>query len=98
MKSSRLKPERLEALYRKRHETVLKPLASALANYIADCFKGQPRIDRINARAKDVSSFLKKSGKMDGRRRKYSEPLHQIQDQVGARIVTFYRSDVDLLD
>jgi putative GTP pyrophosphokinase len=35
---------------------------------------------------------------MDGRRRKYSEPLHQIQDQVGARIVTFYRSDVDLLD
>jgi ppGpp synthetase/RelA/SpoT-type nucleotidyltranferase len=88
----------LEALYRKRHETVLKSLASTLANHIADCFKGQPRIDRISARAKDVSSFLNKAEKMDGRRRKYSEPLHQIQDQVGARIITFYRSDADRLD
>jgi hypothetical protein len=26
---------------------------------------------------------------------KYSEPLRQIQDQIGARIITFYRSDVD---
>jgi len=98
MKSSRLKPETLEASYRKRHETVLKPLASALANHITDCFKGQSRIDRISARPKDVSSFLTKANKMGGRHRKYSEPLHQIQDQVGARIVTFYRSDVDCLD
>ena len=34
---------------------------------------------------------------MDGRP-KYSEPLAQIQDQIGARIITFYRSDVDRLD
>jgi putative GTP pyrophosphokinase len=98
MKSSRLKPETLEALYRQRYETVLTPLASALANHVTDCFKGQPRIDRISARAKDVSSFLSKATKMEGRRRKYSEPLHQIQDQVGARIIAFYRSDVDYLD
>jgi putative GTP pyrophosphokinase len=98
MKSSRLKPETLEASYRQRHETVLKPLASALAIYITDCFKGQSRIDRISARAKDVSSFLCKAKKIERRRRKYSEPLHQIQDQVGARIITFYRSDVDDLD
>ena len=98
MKSSRLKPETLEALYRQRYETVLTPLASALANHVTDCFKGQPRIDRISARAKDVSSFLSKATKMGGRRRKYSEPLHQIQDQVGARIIAFYRSDVDYLD
>ena len=98
MKSSRLKPERLEATYRQRHETVLKPLALALADHIIDRFKGQPRIDRITARAKDVASFLSKAKKTEGRRRKYSEPLHQIQDQVGARIITFYRSDVDVLD
>jgi putative GTP pyrophosphokinase len=29
---------------------------------------------------------------------KYSEPLRQIQDQIGARIVTFYRSDVSAVD
>ena len=98
MKNSRLKPETLEALYRQRYEAVLKPLASALANHITDCFKGQARIDRISARAKDVSSFLIKAKKIEGRRPKYSEPLHQIQDQVGARIITFYRSDVDVLD
>ncbi len=98
MKSSRPKPEALETLYRQRHETVLKPLASALASHISDCFKGQPRIDRISARAKDVSSFLNKAKKVEKHRRKYSEPLHQIQDQVGARIITFYRSDVAELD
>ena len=98
MKSSRPKPEKLKSLYIQRYETVLRPLASALANHITDCFKGQPRIDRISARAKDVSSFLKKASKIDERRPKYPEPLHQIQDQVGARIITFYRSDVDELD
>jgi putative GTP pyrophosphokinase len=98
MKSSRPKPDKLEASYRQRHETVLKPLAAALATFITDCFKGQSRIDRISARAKDVPSFLNKARKVEGRRRKYSEPLHQIQDQVGARIITFYRSDVNRLD
>jgi putative GTP pyrophosphokinase len=98
MKNSRPKPETLEALYRQRYEAVLKPLALALADHIADRFKGQPRIDRISTRAKDVSSFLNKAKKIDGRRQKYSGPLHQIQDQVGARIITFFRSDVDELD
>lgn len=98
MKSSRLKPEKLEVLYRLRHETVLKPLASALVNHISDCFKGQPRIDRISVRAKDVSSFMNKAMKVEEDRRKYSEPIHQIQDQIGARIITFYRADVDELD
>jgi putative GTP pyrophosphokinase len=98
MRNSRSKPETLEDSYRRRHETVLKSLASALVNHMTECFKEQPRIDRISARAKDVSSFLNKANKTEKRRRKYSEPLQQIQDQVGARIITFYRSDVDNLD
>ncbi len=98
MKSSRPKPEALEAEYTRRHEAVLKPLASALCAHIAECFRGQPRVDRITARAKDVASFLKKANKVEKRKRKYAEPLSQIQDQIGARIVTFYRSDVDALD
>jgi putative GTP pyrophosphokinase len=98
MKNSNLKPDALEALYRRRYETVLKPLAAALAEHVMDCFRDQPRIDRISARAKDVASFINKANKIENRRRKYSEPLHQIQDQIGARIITFYRSDVENLD
>jgi len=33
-------------------------------------------------------------GSYDGKP-KYEDPLNQIQDQVGARIVTFYASDVE---
>jgi putative GTP pyrophosphokinase len=50
------------------------------------------------ARAKDPSSFLKKAGTMVKGRPKYKEPLAQIQDQIGARIITFFKSDVDRID
>jgi ppGpp synthetase/RelA/SpoT-type nucleotidyltranferase len=60
--------------------------------------KGQPRIDRITARAKNVDRFLKKAAvRVDGNL-KYTEPLSQIQDQIGARIVVFYKSDVEQID
>jgi putative GTP pyrophosphokinase len=98
MKNLRLKPDKLEVLYRRRYETVLKPLALALESHITECFKGRSRIDRISARAKDVYSFISKAKKVEKKRRKYSEPLYQIQDQVGARIITLYPSDVAELD
>jgi ppGpp synthetase/RelA/SpoT-type nucleotidyltranferase len=98
MNDSRPKPDALEAEYRRRHETVLKPLASAVSTHIADCVKGQPRVDRVTARAKDVASFIKKANKVEDGAPKYSEPLSQIQDQIGARIITFYLSDVEALD
>ena len=98
MRSSRPQRETLESLYGKRYLTVLKPLAASLAVYVSGCFKDQPRIDRITARAKDIESFLKKAAKRERGKPKYSEPLSQIQDQVGSRIVTFYRSDVEALD
>jgi ppGpp synthetase/RelA/SpoT-type nucleotidyltranferase len=76
----------------------LKSTAEALRQYISDLLKDEPRIDRITARAKDPESFLKKArASVDGKA-KYTEPLSQIQDQLGARIITFYRADVDRLD
>ena len=58
----------------------------------------QPRIDRVTARAKDVGRFVKKADtRVDGKL-KYVEPLSQIQDQIGARIVVFYQSDVERID
>jgi ppGpp synthetase/RelA/SpoT-type nucleotidyltranferase len=98
MKSSSPKPDSLEATYRKRRETVLVKLASNLEAYLMDCTRGQKRIDRISARAKDVDRFLKKAVTVSKDGPKYSEPLEQIQDQLGARIVVFYKADVDRID
>ncbi len=56
-------------------------------------------IDRITARAKQVDSFIKKSENLDDAGdKKYTEPLAQIQDQIGVRIITFYLSDLERLD
>ena len=98
MKNSNPPRESLETEYRLRYNSALKPLASALTAHLVDCFKGEPRIDRIIARPKAIDSFLKKADtKIDGIS-KYSEPLWQIQDQLGARVITFYNSDVERLD
>jgi ppGpp synthetase/RelA/SpoT-type nucleotidyltranferase len=85
----------LEKVYRERFEAVLLPLGKALESHLQDALKGEVRIDRISARAKAIDRFLAKADATENGRRKYSEPLRQIQDQVGARVVTFYLSDVD---
>src|SRR5258707_7398138 len=88
----------VEEPYRERYDTVLKPLAATLCDHVSDYFKGEPRIDRISARAKDVKSFLSKAQNQVDGKPKYAEPLSQIQDQLGVRIITFFRSDVERLD
>ena len=98
MSSSSEETDLLEVAYKRRFEMVLVPLAEALGAHVSDCMKGQPRIDRITARAKDVDRFIKKAAtRLDGKL-KYTEPLSQIQDQLGARIVVFYKSDVEHID
>ncbi|HWK93924.1 MAG TPA: hypothetical protein VNR39_00740 [Pseudolabrys sp.] len=67
-------------------------------NYLMEIFREQPRLDRISVRPKDIEKFLKKAkARVDGAK-KYSEPLSQIQDQIGARIITYFKSDVDRFD
>lgn len=85
----------LKEIYTLRHEKVLVPLASRIEEHLRNVFKGFPRIDRISVRAKSIDRFLGKAAKLEDGKPKYEEPLNQIQDQVGARIVTFYASDVE---
>jgi len=86
----------LEADYRTRYGTVLTPLAVSLAELIADHLNGEPRIDRIGARPKSVERFLRKAENVNAvGQRKYTAPLAQIQDQVGARVTVFYKADVE---
>jgi putative GTP pyrophosphokinase len=98
MKSSNQMHESLEAEYRRRYEAVLVRLADSIGLHISDCMKNQPRIDRISARAKGVDRFVKKASTYEDDKLKYAEPLNQIQDQIGARIVVFYESDVERID
>jgi len=87
----------LEADYRERYRTVLEPLAKSLTEHLQGVLQGIPRVDRIQARAKSIPRFLAKAAKVEGGVAKYADPLHQIQDQVGARIICFYLSDVDAI-
>jgi ppGpp synthetase/RelA/SpoT-type nucleotidyltranferase len=98
MKSSKPGANSLEAEYIDRHASALVPTADALRRCIADLLKGEARIDRVTARAKDPTSFLQKASTLINNKPKYKDPLSQIQDQIGARIITFFKSDVDRLD
>ncbi|MDH7973525.1 RelA/SpoT domain-containing protein [Sphingomonas sp. AR_OL41] len=81
--------------YRARYQSVLASLAVELQAFIEDILKGEPRIDRVSARPKEIARFLKKAENIDlDGNPKYAHPMHQIQDQVGARIIVFYKSDV----
>lgn len=85
----------LEEEYAARFEKVLQPLSAALEDHLRELLQGIERIDRIQARPKSVKRFLGKASKTDGDKQRYSDPLHEIQDQIGARVICFYLDDVD---
>ncbi|MES2861674.1 MAG: hypothetical protein V4701_09385 [Pseudomonadota bacterium] len=84
----------LDLRYRLRHQAVLVDMAAEIETFITDLVGGIPRIDRVQARAKSPDRFLAKATKEEEGVRKYLDPISEIQDQIGARIITFYLSDV----
>jgi putative GTP pyrophosphokinase len=50
---------------------------------------------QVDARAKDVQSFIDKMGRRPGR---YLDPLADITDLAGVRVVVYYSSDVELVN
>lgn len=85
----------LKETYTLRRENILVPLAARIEDHLKNLLGSFVRVDRISARAKSVERFLGKAAKLENGKPKYEDPLNQIQDQVGARIVTFYASDVE---
>ncbi|AYV57705.1 hypothetical protein EFP84_18880 [Leptospira kmetyi] len=73
---------------------VLVEIAARIEEDLREKIK-RPRVDRISARAKSQERYAKKALKNANGKRKYSDPIKQIQDQVGARIVLFYLDDVE---
>ena len=84
----------LKTDYLRRYSDFLKPVSEKLEAHIRELCGSCQRIDRITSRAKSPERFLQKAEKIENGRPKYSEPLVQIQDQIGARIVTFYPLDI----
>src|SRR5437764_15187372 len=85
----------LRDLYQTKYEEVLKPIAASLIAHLVNLLGDERRVDRIAVRAKGVASFLAKAEKREGDEPKYKAPLREIQDQVAARITTFYLADVE---
>jgi len=73
----------------------LVTLSEAIKKNLEEYLSSYPRIDRITTRAKSIERFIEKSKKVDDGQLKYSDPFVQIQDQIGARIITYYLSDVE---
>jgi ppGpp synthetase/RelA/SpoT-type nucleotidyltranferase len=75
----------------------LTAIAERLQKFLKGTLDGIERIDSITARAKNPDRYFQKAVKVDSTTgdRKYSDPKHEIQDQVGARITVFYLSDVE---
>ncbi len=53
----------IETEYKERWEIYLKTIARKLQSRLIDELKDVPRVDRVSARAKDPSRFLKKAEK-----------------------------------
>jgi ppGpp synthetase/RelA/SpoT-type nucleotidyltranferase len=82
--------------YQRRFDTFLQIVASRLEQQIGTYLRDARNLDRITARAKDPERFAEKADRRDAQgRQKYSRPLTEIQDLLGARVVVFYRGDVD---
>ncbi len=87
------------AEYKKRKETYLDAIAINLQSQLSDKLKDVSRIDRISTRVKDTVRFVEKSEKKEKNgKAKYEDPLVQIQDQIGARIIVLCTRDVGLVE
>lgn len=74
---------------------VLIKIASKLEEQLLTYFEGIAHIDRVICRVKNVDSFMAKTEKLDDfKKLKYTVPLKEIQDMIGARIVVYYKTDI----
>jgi putative GTP pyrophosphokinase len=89
--------DNLRARYADRLETYLRPMVPELEDHVRNQVDTFPRIDRVAARAKDIDRFMDKAAREIDGKLKYSDPLNEIQDQMGVRIVTYYASDLPRL-
>jgi len=76
----------------------LEVISNNLFKELKELLDGYDHIDSISTRVKDPDRFAAKAEKKDDNNEfKYTDPLYQIQDQIGARIVVYYKDDVHII-
>lgn len=86
--------DKIKADFRSIAET-LKEIASKIETQLLEIFAETEHIDRVGCRVKGEKSFLDKSLKQEKNVLKYQSPLKEIQDLIGARVVVYYKTDVE---
>jgi putative GTP pyrophosphokinase len=82
--------------YSERYKGFLQEVASKLREIVLDHISELSNIDQVTARAKDPTRFAEKASRTNAEGgQKYPDPLTEIQDQIGVRIVVFYKTNVD---
>lgn len=84
------------ALEYQRRLLPLKHVADALQTRTLEALNDLPHIDRVNYRVKTLASFLAKTTVSSGEQR-YEQPLLEIEDQVGGRVIVFFTSDLPMI-
>lgn len=83
-------------VYRARYDSYLQRIATNLERLVVDHLSEARDIDRVTARAKDPERFAEKAARLDPNGRpRYQQPLTEVQDQVGVRVVVFYEETVN---
>src|SRR5665213_2100788 len=89
--------ETLTKIYEQRLNTSLLTVSDKLRLYIESLLSSSKRIDKIAVRAKALDRFIEKAIREENEKPKYEDPINQIQDQIGARIVTYYVDDIKVI-
>jgi ppGpp synthetase/RelA/SpoT-type nucleotidyltranferase len=91
--------EILKSKYDKLFSNTLLNIADLIRGDLEDILSSTPRIDRISVRAKTTDRFLQKAAKLkENGQNKYKDPINEIQDLIGARIITYYLEDVKAIE
>jgi len=90
------KEKELLVQYTQRYPSLVQA-AALIKKLLEQLLKDTDRIDMISARAKDPTRFMEKAARIDPQTNaaRYTDPLSEIQDQVGSRVVVFYTDDVE---
>lgn len=87
--------ETIKTAYKQRYQTC-QEIADIIKDDLQGLLENYERIDKISVRAKNPERFVEKALRLDDNgNRKYTDPINQVQDQIGARVVTFYLYDID---
>lgn len=84
--------------YLKTYDALITHIEKPLETHIIDMLSDLQRIDSIRTRAKEPSRFNSKAKKKNENNiKKYSNPIKQIQDQMGARITVLFLRDIKVV-